>query len=346
MTCSWMLPWLTTLLVTVTHAQEPKQHPGTFADGWLLELLDRNQAGASKLYRQIADDQESPLRDRALALARLWEQHRLLGEGQELRKVSQELADMQLGTSPMERSPLASSLTNSFRSILASPPSRQQQAALQQVRRQLDQQLQQRHRGYRNFRPMLGEISRQLTWDHPGEENQALLELWQLYLQAQRDGDRERAMQLIKQMQLQQTSRSSAQRLQARRRVELTRLHLDGQRDRALRQEELLHPGSPLRRLSFLRQHVQNELRQVPKDKYHILLEQLVLKNLDQFVSRPSTSAAEREILAQVRERLLHHAGQGQYLEALTLAADLPYRSYLIPANRKSRGQRSRGKGR
>lgn len=340
-----LLPLL--LLLPGLAATLPAQKPDPFLEGWLEELLSRDVATALDRYRKAAEDNTLPRSQRALAVARLGDQHWLQGRTDELETTYRSLAGLgiDLGIDRGEPFPADGArelgrLSKQFREALAKPAGKARDEDLGRLRRELDDYLDRIQPRGRNRRPAITPhplVQRVVLHERrPREpvENKELQTLQAKRLKALQQGNVEQARQLLqeineKQNQLPARNASILQRMKGKRMAWITELHLRNQSENARQRERMLFHLYPWqdravkRTMAFLRRP-----RTTDEQRLQALLS--VRRRVQQIADRPAISQWEREVLDELDARLGEHARNDELMEALELVERLPYRYELL----------------
>jgi len=329
------------VLAPAAVAQKPEPD-NKFLAGWLEEQLSRDVPAAVALYLQAADDETLPRSQRALALARLGEQHWMQGRGKKLDATYQALAGLGIDLGdrgnpiPADRVQGLGHLSKQFREALGKPAGKDRNEELGRLRRELDNYLERLRRQSRNprraitLRPLLQRVVQHERQPRDQVEDKELQALREQRLKAVQRGDQVAATRLLQ--QINQKRNPPPGRMRGKRMAWLTELHLRNDTENALRRERMLFR---LRRGQ--EREVVNQMRFFRRratEEQGVEALRVVRLRVQDIAGRPATSQWEREVLDELDAQLWEHARNDEVMEALELVARLPYRYELLQSLR------------
>lgn len=316
---------------SVTPAQElelPATPPpeNLFLNGWMAELLEGKMELAREHYAKAAAKQ-LPNYQSEMALLRLREGHTDYPLRDEYREALANRGDyiaLELNTYAYRRplrglnGRMSTALKNNDKDEIA------------KIRAELRTFLA-RNKKF-NPRALMPQLLSKWRGEQANQTDPKLVDLKTRRRVALAAGNVREARQLWREIRLRQfnMSREGSRRLVANRWSEMTRLHLNGEHDRAIRMERYLEShGRRFRRSSDVHALV-SRISLMKLADQETQLENGVMPRVKNLLGRSYLFADEKRVLFEVAARLDAYAKAGSWREGLLLAARIPYRAVLF----------------
>jgi hypothetical protein len=296
-----------------------------FLNGWMTELLHGDTELARKHYTQAAAQKNLPNYQSEMALLRLREGH----TDERMRtKYRSELADRG-DYYVLELHSYRRTLTN-LSQRMAAALKKNDQNEITAIRGLLRAHLTR----IKKFDPraQIPQILSKWRGEQANESDPQLENFKRQRRAALDEGNSRKARELWLKIRRRQVSMATegSRRLAANRWSEITRLHLNGEHDRAIRMERYLenHGRRFFRGLDV--NALVARMKLLKPSEQEAQLQRKVLTNLQRLLQSSYLFADEKRVLREVFKKLEKYAHQKKWGEALLLAARIPYRSVLF----------------